>query len=188
MSKKEAQHNPEKRRKGGQMEQKEKILNLLVCLPRKILYLQEQDNLTEFVLHELCSKQCFNIQKGAYFVDNPDFNCLKGIAGYAQSEAFADADIWQNPQSFSKHMQQAGFNQKVRETEQESLWKKGESAAVIVQKIAENLGIENPSFADWQMKHNNHGIFVYQDISTDEVKRNEEFANGFSLLSFCPVY
>ncbi len=170
------------------MEQKEKIFTLLTSMPRKIVLLQGQDNLTEFVIHELCGKHCFNIPKGAYFVDNPDFNCLKGITGFSQSEAFADADIWQNPQSFSEHMQKANFNQKVRMIEKESLWKKGEPEEVIAQKIADELGIEKPSFCDWTMKHNNHGIFVFQDTSTDEIRKSEEFVNGLSLLSFCPVF
>ena len=59
------------------------ILNTLSKLPRKMLSLKGQENVTEFVLHELCHKNCFNLDKAAYFVDNPDFDCLKGMAGFA---------------------------------------------------------------------------------------------------------
>ena len=48
------------------------VLNTISRLPRKMLSLKNQENITEFVLHDLCNKKCFNLEKAAYFVDNPD--------------------------------------------------------------------------------------------------------------------
>ena len=63
------------------------ILDKLCHLPRKILSLHGHDNITELILHELCNEQCFNLEKAAYFIDNPDFDCFKGVAGHCRSQA-----------------------------------------------------------------------------------------------------
>src|SRR5689334_18968556 len=91
------------------------ILNYLNHLPRKMLKFSQEDNISEFVLHALCCQDCFNVDKAAYFVDNPDFDCLRGIAGFSRSEAYPDSyHIWEKPQQFSSHMRTAPFNQQVR--------------------------------------------------------------------------
>ena len=59
------------------------------------------ENMIEFVLHCLCSEDCFNMPKAAYFVDNIDFNCLKGIAGYNHLEKYKEPGIWSKPENFS---------------------------------------------------------------------------------------
>ena len=81
-------------------------------LPQKIVNLHGLENITEFVLHDLCHRSCFNLNKAAYFVDNPDFDCLKGIAGFHHDEVYPGEDIWFNPQAFSDHMESASFNKK----------------------------------------------------------------------------
>ena len=70
------------------------IVDNLRRLPRKMLQLHGRDNVTDFVLHELCSKNYFNIPKAAYFIDNPAFNCLKGIVGISTQELQKFENIW----------------------------------------------------------------------------------------------
>src|SRR5438445_11567888 len=96
------------------------IADSLRRLPRKMLQLHGLDNVTDFVLHELCSKDCFNMPKAAYFVDNPAFNCLKGVVGIAGTELQGVENIWANPDQFVQTVAQSPFNQKVRSFNYES--------------------------------------------------------------------
>src|SRR5947207_14497437 len=86
------------------------VIDNLRRLPRKMLSLHGLDNVTEFVLHELCDKHCFNLQKAAYFIDNPDFDCLKGVVGVSHAELHNIVDIWDNPAIFSEHITKSAFN------------------------------------------------------------------------------
>lgn len=64
------------------------VLVCLSCLPHKMLSVHGLSNATEFVLHELCQSSCFNLKKAAYFVDNPDFDRLQGVAGFNKEEEY----------------------------------------------------------------------------------------------------
>lgn len=163
------------------------VLDRLCCLPQKMLALKNNDNVSEFVMYELCS-HCFGINRAAYFVDNPDFNCLKGVAGYSREEPFEiKEDIWANPKSFSDYMQKAEFNQQVRKFQHPSVKKHERSDDEIVEEIAKTLGLGQHGYYAWDMKHDNHGIFVYE--KSDEVLCDEDYLkSGLSLLGFCPVY
>ena len=163
------------------------LLNHLSRLPRKMLLLQGNEHVTEFVLHELCGKECFNLEKAAYFVDNPDFDCLKGIAGFSRSEAYGSDDIWKDPQLFTVHMKDASFNQKVRHFSRESFRKKGDSEELIVQTVANHLSFKHHGYYCWDMKYDNHGLFVYERACTDDTCTDEHLLDGLSLLSFCPI-
>src|SRR5437016_735872 len=91
-----------------------KLLNHLAQIPRNIINLHHRENLAEFVLYELCDSNCFNFHRAAYFVDNADFDCIKGIAGFDSKECFNKNRIWKDPDGFSEHMKNASFNSQVR--------------------------------------------------------------------------
>src|ERR1700691_4148672 len=98
-----------------QLQRQCKMLSCLAALPKRILSLHGEDNVTEFVLHDLCHQDCFNLNKAAYFVDNPDFNCSKGVAGFSRDEPFNECEvIWSKADAFSEHMKKSAFNQRVR--------------------------------------------------------------------------
>jgi hypothetical protein len=165
------------------------ILQTICTLPQKMVALYEQENVSEFVLHELCQDYCFNFDRAAYLVDNPDFNCLKGIAGFCKSECFSDKkNMWKNPALFNDHMKRASFNQQVRDIFKESLRKKGERDSQIVQEMAQELAMKNYSFFSWDMRNANHGILMYETGESSCVVPNECLVNGLSLLSFCPIF
>lgn len=167
------------------------VLNRLSQLPRKMLSLRDQENMTEFVLHELCHADCFDLEKAAYFVDNPDFDCLKGVAGIWRPEVYATPsdDIWQNPNAFSAHMQGSMFNQKVRDFVHSSLRKNKGSDEEIVHLIAQELHMDNPGYYSWDMKHYNHGLLVYEKpYKIGDACDVDTVLNGLSLLSFCPIF
>lgn len=166
------------------------IFDSLRRLPRKILQLHGHDSVTHFVLHELCSKNCFNIPKAAYFIDNPAFNCLKGIAGLCQEEMSDIKNIWESPDSFSDHIIQSPFNQKVRSFNYESRKNRGHSHEAMAETIANNLGMKDYGFYFWDMKHDNHGLLVCEkdDSHPLEHPHNEIVTDGLCLLGFCPIY
>jgi hypothetical protein len=171
------------------LQRERKILNHLTYMPRKILNLYgQQDNITEFVLHDLCGKDCFNLEKAAYFVDNPDFDCLKGIAGFSRLEAYHDgSSIWESPKLFSEHMSRSPFNQKVRSLYKQSLKKSEISDEIIAHSIAQELGFKDHVFYSWNMKYQNHGILLFERSENDSCVE-EHLLDGMSLLSFCPVF
>ncbi len=167
------------------------IANSLSFLPRKMLSLHgSQDDSTVFVLHELCNEHCFNFNKAAYFVDNPDFNCLKGVAGLSRTEAMIidSNDIWEKPELFSQHMQQASFNQRVRNLNNCSIKKGKEPESEVAGKIATDLGMKNFNWCSWDSKYNNHGLFIFEPINYSEPIAQDCLLNGLSLLSFCPIH
>jgi len=164
------------------------LLSYLNHLPRKMLSLPEQDNITEFVLHELCCPHCFDLKKAAYFVDNPEFNCLQGVVGLCRSQAYATDNIWDTPEEFSKHMRNASFNQQVRGMRKESLKKSPRADEMIAQEIARDLGFSDSGFFAWNGKYQNHGILIFERPAKNDGRVDAHFVNGVSLLSFCPLF
>jgi hypothetical protein len=165
----------------------EAILHALNRLPRKIMSMKDKHNLVEFVLHELCNKHCFDITKAAYLIDNPDFDCMKGIAGFCDDECF-DTDIWTAPDDFSNHMKQASFNQKVRGLQSRSCHRSDEGRTKALDSVAGNLGMQSYSICDIPMSHDNYGVFLYEQATEPDEKEQECLLNGISLLSFCSMY
>src|SRR5579872_468398 len=166
-----------------------KMLCFLSSLPRKIMGLQGIDNVTEFVLHDLCHEDCFNLKRAAYFVDNADFNCTKGVAGYSRQEAYANPhSIWEDPQAFSEHMHNSPFNSKVRSLSRCSLKKDGDLHAELAGDLAADLGFSNYGFCTWRARHDNDGFVVYEKAVADETFADDYIVNGLTLLSFCPMH
>lgn len=162
------------------------ILDRLSGLPKKMLQHNANENITDLVLHELCHN-CFDIHKAAYFVDNPDFDCLRGVAGYCKDDICkVPHDVWQNPKDFSMQLKSSPFNQRVRGLQRASVKKEPRPDAEIVEDIARELQMGDHSYYSWDMKHDNHGIFVFEKnnlICADD----ERIINALSLLGFCPI-
>ena len=171
------------------LQRQNKALKHLSALPRKMLLLHGMDNVTEFVLHDLCDAQCFNLTKAAYFVDNPDFNCTKGVAGFSREESFAGADaLWQDPKTFSAHMALSPFNQRVRSLNRCSIQKGAESREDLATMLAKDLGFANHGYCSWNMRYDNHGFMLYEKADIAEPIADEQLLDGMCLLSFCPIF
>ena len=167
----------------------QKMLGSLSGLPKKVLSIHGLDNATEFVLHELCNQGCFNLHKAAYFIDNPDFNIFKGIAGFSQAEAYSEwHEVWNNPEAFTTFMQQSDFNQKIRKFCIESVQRSQKSYDNLIAEIAAEIGVVDHSYFTWGTKHDNHGVVVYEKNGMDTTLFEEHFLNSLYLLSFCPVF
>lgn len=167
------------------------LLRSLNSIPKQIIALHssDSDNVPAFVLHGLCCNDCFGLSKAAYFVDNPDFNFVKGIAGYSQDESYSNGGtLWESPQSFTDFTKNSKFNSKVKSFDNNSVKRNNNSYDVIVKQICEEIGFKNPDYCSWDMKHYNHGLLVYEkgnDTQSDLF--DEHFADSLHLLSFCPI-
>jgi len=165
----------------------ERLLKTLAGMPKKMLSVHGKDNVTELVLHELCDEGCFNITKAAYFIDNPDFDCIKGVAGFNRANEYGKKEhMWKDTDSFSSHMLTCPFNQQVRSVQKQSFKKNGMSDEAIVQELSRELAFANPRFYSWQLKHDNHGIFVFEEPT--DMPLDQDLLHGVCLLAFCPIF
>jgi hypothetical protein len=145
------------------------------------------ENLSEFVLHDVCSTDLFALPKAAYLVNNPDFACLKGVSGYHHPESFAKGHSWNNQKAFTSHMQNADFNKKVRSIQDRSLQLDGSGHQDKIYALADQLQINDPTYHVWPMKHDNSGILIFekpQDFGQDQ----EHLLKFLYMFSFCPIF
>lgn len=164
------------------------MLKQLSSLPRKIVSLHGADKVAEFVLHELCQTDCFNLTRAAYFIDNPDFDCFKGVSGLCRTEIKDDYAItWSNPEQFLSYTFDLPFNKKVRQVAQQSYRRQQMRDQEMANALATNLGFNNHAFCSWDMKHDNHGLFIYEKADLTSYPIEEHLMDGLCLLSFCPV-
>lgn len=167
-------------------EKRHRILQQLCHLPKQILRFHEEANTSEFVLHDLCGKNCFDIQKAAYFVDNPDFNCIKGVAGYNKPEAYVpERSIWNEVDRFSTHMEGSPFNQKVKHVELCSVIKDLRPDEELMDDIAHSLDFNNFGYCTWHSKYDNHGFLLYEKPTDGD---DLYFEEGGCLLGLCSVF
>lgn len=176
------------------LDKENKLLHCLQCIPKKMVGLHnnpehEHDNLSEFVLYDLCNESCFDITKAAYFVNNPDFHCLKGIAGICRHEpGFCKGikDIWQEPKRYADYMNVSPFNKKVR-----SIQRAYVDSDVLTQnmgEIARELGLERPECVQWHMKYGNNGMLLFEHGSACDELIKEYLPDTVYLLGFCPIH
>jgi hypothetical protein len=156
-------------------------------LPRKMLTISGHDQLPVFVLHELCHEGCFNLVKAAYFVDNPDFDCMKGIAGVAREHSLTECSIWENHDRLISSVSQSPFNDSVRNVSFSSARRNAVSDEETAKKVCDQLGMRCDGYCSWNMKHANHGLLVFERVATTTPLAQEDLLNGASLLSFCPI-
>lgn len=146
------------------------------------------ENLSEFVLHDVCSADLFNIKKAAYLVNNPDFTCLKGVAGYHHQESFPKGHGWEHQDEFTSHMKQSNFNQKVRSVLNSSITLDGGRLQQdAVHSLAEQFQINDPRFHIWSMKHDNQGLFIFEGTQ-EAYMAHDHLINFLYMLSFSSVF
>lgn len=165
------------------------LLQHLGNLRKMIVHNHELENLSEFVLHDLCVGTCFHVNKAAYFVNNPDFKLLHGVTGYHKQEPQAQLhDAWNNQKQFIASMKDSAFNQNVRSKRHEHFEKGKNSEQYLVRKLADQLEIENPAYHIWDLKHANHGLLIYEPLAHEAQHAQQDHLDSLYYLSFCPVY
>lgn len=165
-----------------------KLLTKLSDFSKNMTQHHHLENLSEFVLHDVCTIDQFQVPKAAYLVNNPDFICLKGIAGYHVPETFKNGDLWTNQKAFTSHMKSSDFNQKVRSVQDSALILDGRRMDdKKIYGLADQLEINNPMYHVWEMKHDNQGVLIFQKPQDFEIGE-EHFLRFLYMLSFCPVF
>lgn len=160
----------------------------LFGLSHKILSHHDVDGLAPMVLHELGHANGFGFNKAGYLIDNPDFNCLKGVAGYCGDECHHHkADIWSSPHTFVDDMSNAEFHSQVAAFNHHSPARmhSHEVDQAAMEEIGRMLGMCNPSCLTWKMKHGNNGIFLFEGDGQQLARRKDLLRNVVGLLSLC---
>lgn len=170
-------------------QRREEVLYRLNCIPAKMVAAHGCDNLAEFVLYELSHPQCFHLGKVAFFIDNPDFNCLQGIAGVTCDEGFCQTvEPWQEREKFSGHMRQSAFNTAVRSVAHASMIRDPLCEQKLMH-VAHGLGFSCPLWHTFVTKHGNHGLVIYEPRDAQEVPFiQQHLPHSVALLAFCPIF
>lgn len=171
-------------------EQERCLVDLVTGLPRKILRYHNVDGLSQMVLHELGHEGGFGFEKATYLIDNPDFDHLLGVAGYNKEECTLHKNnIWEKPECFCDDMKEAHFNADVRKYLNNSFTRKeiDLNDADDIRQLGSELGMKEPSFFGWNMKHGNHGLFIYEKSDKICLWRHGLLKNISALLSMCGI-
>jgi len=162
------------------------ILQHLHTLRKNIVRHHNLTNLSEFVLHDLCTGPCFHVNKAAYFINNPDFKFLRGVAGYSEHESCPLSNVWDNQKDFISFMQSSKFNQKVRTSHHDYFDTTSDINDELIKRFADELEIEKPAYHVWDLKHDNHGLLIYESMPDKQVAH--EHIDSLYYLGFCPIY
>lgn len=145
------------------------LLHRLGGVSLNIAHNHHLENLSEFVLHDVCSEDLFRVVKAAYLVNNPDFACMKGVAGYSNQESFTKGHGWHHQKEFTSHMKNSLFNQKVRDINEMSMKSKMDlSDKKSLYTLSDKLEIEQPEFHLWNMKYDNQGLLIFEKKDQDD--------------------
>jgi len=165
------------------------VLHSLSKIPALMLSMNERENVSAMLLHHLCSKECFNLEKAAFLVNNPDFHCLRGIAGFSKDEAYPyKSSIWTEPDEFTNHLSRASFNDKVRSVYNHGVKPSDSTIVEGLHDIAKSLHFNTVNVASWKMPHDNMGIVMYEHADPADQLIDKHLVDGLHLLSFCPLY
>jgi phage/plasmid-associated DNA primase len=168
------------------------LLMHVLYLPKKIVLLHGQndhENISEFVLHDFCDENCFDLSKVAFFVDNPDFNCFKGVAGVCKYEQDYCKDIynvWQEPEKYRSCMQKSPFNAQVRDINHASISNYKDEKDTLI-SFAQSLGFANYDYCKWPLKHGNNGYLVFEKNPKKEEVLKQYLSDFVYVLSLCPI-
>lgn len=149
----------------GRIESEQALLSMLLDLPNKILHFHEIDGLAQMILHDIAHEGHFGFKRASYLIDSPEFDCLRGVAGYAGNECHHHKDdLWTEPSRFLQDMQEAEFHNTLITLEGKSV-KRAQPAlhADLIRSIATKLGMINPWVYTQELRYGNHGILIVEE-------------------------
>ncbi len=174
---------------GGTLELGDKVVHAILQLPHKILSHHDVDDLAQLVLHELGHDAHFGLTKAAYLVDNPEFDCVKGVAGFCKNECGLHREnLWEAPHAFGLDMKDASFHNTMKNFVQDTSVRRREVDIHNPDDLAalgDRLGLKNPSFVTWNMRHGNHGILLFEEGQVICARRRDLLTHAAALLSLC---
>ncbi len=142
------------------------ILQKVLDLPHNISKYMHRADLIDLVLHHISGKQCLNFLKSAYLLDNSEFDCCKGMAGFIAEDSCEEDDSWDDEckvDQKSKILQSNQFNNQIKQFRDSSLIKNCSDNSRLKSAVVEKLCFSSPKFLTWNAKHDNHGILVWED-------------------------
>ena len=87
----------------------------LLYIPQKILCHHEIEALPQIIMHDLGHKEHLDLNRATFLIDNPDFDFLRGVAGFCKDECkFHKSDLWEDPCSFHQDMSEAVFHKNMK--------------------------------------------------------------------------
>lgn len=159
----------------------------LTDLPRKMIQYHDLPHLSQLVLHSLCDEQGVQLKKAAYFLDNPEFDMFKGIAGYHEKEQCSSCP-WQQPEALKAHQHTGNFNTQVRSIMSKS-FASDEARQASAQALARQLGMNCSAVYTVPLRHGNSGILMVEhDTTYHKQVWDEQLPRGLALLGYCPVF
>lgn len=167
----------------------QQLLMLLLDLPTRIVNHYDVDGLVQMVLHELSHEEHLGLKRATYLVESPDFDCVKGVAGYCKDECkFHKKDLWSQPRTFSDDMKEAQFHQTMQRLLQTSFRKKRLDDGHLdeVRDFGYELGMQDPNVLMFNLKHGNHGILIFEPADQEAFVKQQELLNKTgALLGLC---
>lgn len=170
---------------GMSLTEADEMIKRLLSLPRKILNNHGLHGLSSIILHEIAPH--LDLQRAGFFVDNHDFNCLRGIAGFCNQEchlyhpsmAAGEEQLPEKPE----------FHQRISQLAHPSIC---DGQGVVredgLRQLMSDCELHDAHAHVWNMRHGNTGIFVYQEGPACLCSAHPEILEHItSLLSFCPL-
>jgi len=156
------------------------LVSDLLKIPQHILMHSHILGLADLLVGNLSSKRYFNLKKSAYLLNNPEFDCIKGISGVEHQDLGDWDNHWDNPLDKIEKLSNSLFNQKIKNLNSCSLLKHSEeqNTESLIKFAEDQFGFKQPAFISWQGKHGNHGIFFCEPI-----EERETFAEKIGLLT-----
>lgn len=172
------------------MKDYESLVEHILSLTQNILRHHDNAELPHIVLHHLAQDECFGFKKAAYFVDNPDFDHFRGVAGYSKTESpRLEALAWEQPATFTALLKDASFLNGIRSITKQSFKRKSINIhnADEVQSLGKLLGMDKAEAISWQMKHGNFGVLLYESERQLSEKDKKLLSCAVPFLGFCPI-
>lgn len=165
------------------------LLSMLLDLPNKILNHHEVEGLAQLILHDVSHNQHFGFKRASYMIDNPEFDCLRGVAGFVNDECrHHHEDLWTNPHAFVHDMREAEFHNRLIQMASKSIKRsaKDSNHLDIVRNVAYDLGMSNPWVYAQDLRHGNHGILIVEEgVKRLDEDDHELLAHISAILGLC---
>jgi len=168
-------------------------INQILLLPHKILdhHINNIDNIIDMILYSLCNEDCLDIDKAAYIIDNPDFDLIKGLAGFDKKNSYKKkysngidrSNIWQYKDYFKEHINNCEFNNRIKQLSGKSIFNNIENIDEKIKDIANVIDISNPRYYNWLTKNDNYAIVIFEN----KKDIHKDMLSFFRFLSLCPL-
>ncbi len=167
------------------------FLKTLLKMPRKILDHHEVDGVAQMILHELGQQENLDFKKAFFLISSPDFNHLKGVAGFCRNESsHCRQKMWDDPTNFYQEIQKTSFHAEMKSLLQNDHYHhdgalhKDEH----LQDIGKTLNMQSPNVYSWNLRNGNKGILIFEEGDKKVFSTDQDILDHVTaLLGLCPL-